>query len=143
MTHSYFPNQGHKIALAWDNEANLRDWTAYTGADGLPFLPPSDRSGYTDGVSRRLNTGRVLKAGLPIVRLTLPWVSYGQLDTLQSTFDGENVTIEVHTPTDLNKDDVHTYNAVCNVDLNQVGSLSRKGKGYENFVVEFVAVEEL
>ncbi len=138
-----FPNQGQQIALGWDAESSLKNWTAYVGSDGLPFLPPNDRSGYTDGVERRLPTGRVLMSGLNVSRQTFPWVSYGQVDYLESTFSGQNVTVAVHKPSALNKEDTSNFNAVCNIDMNQTTTLTRKNDGYEGFVVEFVLVEVL
>lgn len=137
------PNQGHKIALGWDNVPTLRDWTSYLGTDNVRFIPPYDRDGYSDGVSRRMNTGRVLQSGFPITRLTFPWLSYGQIDYLNATFRGQNVTVAIHTPTSTTRDDVYHYNAVFNMDLNQTSGLTRKGKGYEKFVVELVLVEVL
>lgn len=138
-----YPNQGQQIALGWDQEANLKNWTAYIGSDGLRFLPPNDRSGYTDGVERRLATGRVLMSGLSISRQVFPWVSYGQIAYLESTFSGQNVTVAVHKPTALNKNAVSNFNAVCNIDMNQTTTLTRISSGYEGFTIELVLVEPL
>lgn len=138
-----YPNQGQMIALGWDNEANLKNWTAYFGSDGLRFLPPNDRNGFTDGVDRPIPTGRILMAGLPIARLTFPWVSYGQVDYLESTFNGEDVTVAIHKPTSLTTFTTVHYNAVCNVNLNQNRTLTRKSNGYEAWEVSFTLVEPL
>ena len=137
-----FQNQGQAIALGW-NVSPLKNWTAYLGTDGEPFLPPNDRNGFSEGVERRMGTGVVLTAGFPISRQTFPWMSYGQIDFLQSTFSGQNVTVSVHVPYSLNKEDTVIYNAVCNIDLNQTQSLQRTRNGYEGVVVEFVLVEPL
>lgn len=138
-----YPNQGQQIVLGWDNEINLKNWTAYVGSDGERFLPPNDRNGFTDGADRRLPLGRVLMAGMPIARLTFPWLSYGQLDYLETTFDGQNVTVAVHKPTSLTAWTTLHYNAVCNLNLNQARTLTRKSNGYEAWEVEFVLVEPL
>ena len=138
-----YPNQGGQIVLGWNNAATLKDWVAYLGADGEPFLPPSDRNGFSDGVERRLATGRVLMTGYPISRQTFPWVSYGQVDYLRDTFNGQNVTVAIHAPYSLNKTDTVDYNAVCNVDMLQTASLNKIRNGYELFVVELVLVEAL
>jgi hypothetical protein len=138
-----YPNQGQMIVLGWSNQSNLKNWTAYFGTDGLAFLPPNDRNGYTDGVDRPIPTGRVLMSGLNISRQTFPWVSYGQVDYLESTFSGQNVTVAVHKPTSKSKLVIANFNAVCNIDMNQTTSLTIKGNGYEGFVVELVLVEPL
>lgn len=138
-----YPNQGQQIVLGWSNQANLKNWTSYIGTDGERFLPPNDRGGFTDGVERRLNTGRVLMSGWPVSRQLFPWISYGQVDYLDATFNGQNVTTSVHLPSSLNKDDVSAFNAVCNIDMNQTNTLTRKRNGYELFIVELVLVEPL
>lgn len=138
-----YENQGQQIVLGWSNQSNLKNWTAYVGTDGERFLPPNDRSGFTDGVERRLPTGRVLMSGLNISRQTFPWVSYGQVDYLEDTFSGQNVTVSIHKPKSLNKTNIYNYNAVCNIDMNQTTTLTRVGNGYELFVVELVLVEPL
>ena len=135
-----YPNQGQAIALGW-NISPLKNWTAYLGTDNEPFLPPNDRTGFSDGVERRMATGRVLMSGFPISRQTFPWMSYGQIDYLVNTFNGQNVTVAVHTPYSLNKEDTEIYNAVCNIDLNQTQNLQRTRNGFEGFVVELVLVE--
>ncbi len=43
-----YPSQGHQIALGWNQQANLKNFTAYY-VDGVPLLPPKDRNGFTDG----------------------------------------------------------------------------------------------
>lgn len=142
-----FPNQGHMIAANWDAEALLKDWTAYTGDDGQRFAPPFDRNGYTAGVVRRLLSARIKYAGFPIARLTLPVITDGQIAFLQDTFteDGVagNVTIAIHMPGSTGKEDTANFNAVFNLDVNQLTSLQRRADGYEDFVCEFVIVEVL
>lgn len=139
----HYPSQGQKIALGWNNTSGLRDWTSILGADGLPFPPPDDRNGYTDGVDRLLPTGVVLMAGRPISRQTFPWLSYGQIQTLQSTYDGQNVTVAVHKSTSLSKTATSNFNAVVVVDMNQATSLKRTRGGYEGYVVKLILVEAL
>lgn len=143
MSNPIFQNQGHMIALGWDAQASLKNFTAYFGTDGRRFPPPSDRSGYTDGVDRALPTGKILMAGLPVVRLTFPWLSYGQVDYLIDTFDNVNVTVAIHKPSSLTKTDTFNYNAVSTVDQNQFQSLTRRGNGYEGVVLRLVLVEAL
>lgn len=142
-----FPNQGHKIVADWDNVPTLRDWTAHTGEDGQRFAPPFDRDGYTAGVVRRLMSARIKYAGLPIARLTLPVITDGQIAFLQSAFteDGVagNVTIAIHLPGAVGKQTVSNFNAVFNLDVNQLTSLTRRADGYEDFVLEFVIVDVL
>lgn len=137
------PSQGQKIVLDWNNTSTLKDWVSYVGSDGEPFQPPDDRSGYSDGVERRLPIGLVLMSGLPIVNLTFPWVTYGQIDYLMDTFDGQNVTVAIHKPSSIVKTDTFNYNAVCNIDINQTVNLTRRKNGYEAFIVELVLVEPL
>lgn len=142
-----YQNQGHKVVAGWDNAATLRDWTSYTGTDGQRFAPPYDRDGYTAGVIRRMNTGGIKRSGFPIARLTLPVITDGQIAALQSqlTADGVtgNVTIAVHVPGSVGKSDVSTFNAVFNLDTDQLRTLTRSENSYEKFVLEFVIVEEL
>lgn len=147
MTNFTFPNQGQQIVAGWDNAATLKNWTAYVGTDGLRFAPPNDRNGYTDGVARRMNTGGVLMSGFPVVRLTFPWISDGQIKylhaTLLSNSESGNVTASVHTPLSVGAQDVSNYNAVMNLNLDQIATLTRKRNGYTDFVVELVLVEAL
>lgn len=147
MRNLRFPNQGHKIVAGWDNVPTLQDWTAYVGTDGERFAPPYDRNGYTAGVIRRMNTGSIKYAGYSIARLTLPAVTDGQIETLQDTFTGDgvtgNVTIAIHLPGSVGKSDVANFNAVFNLDVNQLTSLERREDAYKNFVLEFVIVEVL
>jgi hypothetical protein len=142
-----YVNQGHKIVAGWDNEPTLRDWTAYSGADGQPFAPPYDRNGYTAGVIRRLNTGGIKRSGFPIARLTLPAITDGQIAYLASQFtvDGVtgNVTIAIHLPGAQGKNDVSNFNAVFNLDTDQLTTLTRRNDAYEDFVCEYVIVEVL
>ncbi len=137
-----YQNQGHKIVLGWSNQANLKNFTAYY-VDGEPLTPPRDRNGYTDGVDRPLPTGAILMAGVPVQRLTFPWLSYAQVNYLVATFDNQNVTTEIHKPTSVNKNDVFTYNAVCTIDLNQFQSLQTRQNGYEGVVMRLVLWEAL
>jgi hypothetical protein len=142
-----YVNQGHKIISGWDNVPTLQDWTLYVGTDGERFAPPYDRDGYTAGVVRRLNTGSIRMSGFPIARLTLPYVTDGQIAYLQNEFTDDdvtgNVTIAIHLPGAVGKDAVSNFNAVFNLDVNQLGSLTRRGDGYEDFSLEFVIVEVL
>ena len=131
------------IVLGWDHVATLKNWTAYVGTDGERFPPPNDRNGYSDGVERRLPTGRVLMSGLPIARQRFPWLSDGQIKYLYDTFNGQNVTVAIHKPISLTKYATVNYNAVANVLLNQAVSLARKRNGYEKFELELVLVEPL
>jgi hypothetical protein len=142
-----YPNQGQMIASNWDNVAGLRNITAYFGTDGLRFLPVQDRNGYTGGVERTMNTGGVLHAGFPVVRWTSPWISDGQIrylwDTLLSDTQSGNVTIATHTPLSVGASSSFNFNAVLNLRLNQLQTLTRKGDGYRDFVWELVIVEVL
>lgn len=138
-----YQNQGQQIVLGWDNESLLKNWTAYVGNDGLAFLPPNDRSGFSDGVERRLNTGGVFMSGFNISRQTFPWVSDGQIAYLETIFNNQNVTVSVHRPGAIGKEDTTQYNAVFNMDLNQLQSLTRRRNGYVDFVIELVLVEVL
>lgn len=142
-----YQNQGHMWVAGWDNASLLKNFVAYLGADGQPFAPPFDRDGYTAGVIRRMGTGGILRAGLPVVRLTLPAVTDGQIATLQNDFTADgasgNVTIAVHVPGSMGKADVSNFNAVFNLDTDQLTTLTRKANTYEGFVLEFVLVEPL
>lgn len=142
-----YKSQGQQIAPNWDNTAGLRDWVALFGTDGERFPPPNDRNGYTDGVERPLNTGAVFMAGIPVCRLTFPWLSNGQLKYLHDTINGGaesgNVTCTVHTPLSVGQADVSAYNAVMNLNLAQTNTLQRMGKGYALYVVTLVLVEPL
>lgn len=143
MTLPRYRNQGHKIAVGWDNVAGLTNWTAITAPDGNPFLPPFDRDGFTDGVPRNTNSTLVKMVGIPKTLLKFPWISYSQLNYLINTFDKQSVTVAVHKPNSVNAEDVYVYNATVDVDLNQTVSLSSKQGGYENFIVTLWLVEEL
>lgn len=147
MTNFPYPNQGTKIAPNWDAVSLLKNWTAYFGTDGARFLPPNDRSGFTAGIVRRISTGGTLNSGFPIDRLTFPWISDGQIDALVTTLGGgaesANVTVAVHTPQSVGVNDVSNYNAVMNLNLDQIQTLTRRANGYVGFVVELVLVESL
>lgn len=138
-----YRSQGQQIVLGWGNTSTLKDWTSYVGNDGEPFLPPNDRGGYTDGIERRLPTGRVLMAGRPISRQTFPALTYGQVDYLVDTFNGQNVTVSIHKPNSLTKTDIYHYNAVVNIDINQADSLQQENGTYKLYVVELVLVEPI
>lgn len=142
-----YRNQGHQIVAGWDNQSLLKDWTAYVGTDGERFLPPNDRNGYTDGVTRRLPTGGTRQSGLPIDRLSFPWISDGQIKYLYTTMlsnsESGNVTAAIHTPLSVGAQDVRVYNAVMNLNLDQLENLTRKRNGYEQFEIELVLVEPL
>lgn len=142
-----YPSQGQQIASGWNNTANLRDWVALLGTDSVRFAPPNDRNGYTDGVERPLNSSAIFMAGLPVDRLTFPWISDGQIrylhDTLNVGSESGNVTVKVHTSLSVGKTDVSTFNAVMNLNLNQTTNLTRRRNGYTNFIVTLVLVESI
>ena len=138
-----YPNQGQSIVLGWSNQSLLKNWTAYLGTDGEKFLPPNDRNGYSDGVDRVLGTSAIFMSGYPIFRLTFPWLSYGQVNYLEATFDNQNVTAAAHKPSSLDTYTVVTFNGVCRVNMNQAQNLERKRNGYANWVIELVQVEPL
>lgn len=142
-----FQNQGHMIVKGWGNPLTLKDWTAYAGEDGQVFAPPYDRDGYTAGIIRRLNSGGIARAGFPIVRLTHPAITDGQIAWLQNTLlDGGvsgNVTVAIHLPGAMGKTDVSNFNAVFNLDTDQLTTLRRRQNAYEGFQTEFVIVEVL
>lgn len=142
MNHLNFRPQGHKIALNWDNVAGLTDWVALVGTDGRRFPPPSDRDGWNDGVTRPLPTGRRFQSGTPVVTLTFPWLSDGQIATL-STYNQENVTIAVHEPGAVGPTDTTHYNAVFNFERSQLRTLQRRANGFEKVTVDLVIVEAL
>jgi hypothetical protein len=143
----HYQSQGQQIAPGWDNTAGLRDWVALFGTDSERFPPPNDRNGYTDGVERPLNTGAIFMAGIPVDRLTFPWLSDGQIRYLHDTINGGsesgNVTVKIHTPLSVGRLDVYTYNAVMNLNLGQTANLTRRRNGFKLFVVSFVLVEPL
>ena len=140
-------NNGQAIVAGWNNQATLKNITAYVGTDGLNFAPVNDRSGYTPGVTRRLTTGGTFESGLPVVRFVSPWISYGQLATLQNTInaglESNNVTVRHHISTSLNKSDTQDSNGVLNLNLDQLPGLTKRNGGYENYVWECVIVEFL
>jgi hypothetical protein len=136
-----FPNQGHKIALGWNN-ANLKNFTAYY-VDGKPLPPPNDRNGYTDGVAREMPSGAILMAGVPVDRLVFPRLSYPQVNFLYTTFHNQNVTVEIHKPISEDKEDTFTYNAVATIELNQFQNLQTRYNGYEGVEMRLVLWEPL
>lgn len=140
------PNQGQMYAPGWNQQANLKDFTALFGTDNLRFPPVYDRE-YSTGVTRQLGTGGTLESGFPKIRVTIPYISYGQIDKLLNT-DGAgsesyNATYRGHKPDALNAADVTTWNAICNLNLNQLPDLTKRLGGYEAYVLEFVLVEVL
>lgn len=134
-------NQGQEIALGWSNQANLKNFTALVGTDGINFLPVNDRGGYTVGVIHNLPTGGIYYSGLPSVEITHPWISDGQIETLK-TYRG-NCTLKHHIEDSTGKTDVQTSNVIFNMDLNQLKGLRRRKNGYDGFVSRFVIVEVL
>ncbi len=142
-----FQNQGQEIASGWNNTGNLRNWTSLFGTDGERFPPPNDRNGYTDGVERPLSTGAIFMAGIPVDRLTFPWLSDGQIRYLHDTINGGaesgNVTVKVHTSLSVGRLDVFTFNAVMNLNLGQTATLTRRRSGYDDFIVSLVLVEPI
>jgi len=139
-----YPNQGQKLAFGWDAVPQLKNVTAYLGTDGLAFLPVQDRNGYTNGVERNLGTSGIAYSGVPIVEWTSPWISDGQLKfLLDSNGVSGNVTVAVHTPESVGSEDVSNYNAVLNIDLNQLPNLRRERNGYRDFKWKFALVEVL
>lgn len=143
-----FINQGQRIVAGWNNVPTLRDVTAYYGTDGIRFLPVEDReNAYTGGVERNLPTGGFLQSGMPIVRWTSPWISDGQIRylylTLLSASQSGNVTIAAHTPLSVGVTASFNFNAVLNLRLNQLQSLTRKRNGYLDYEWELVIVEVL
>jgi len=140
-------NNGQAIVAGWNNQATLKNITAYVGTDGLNFAPVTDRSGYTPGVTRRLPNGGTFESGFPVVRFTSPWISYGQLDTLLNTIGGglesSPVTARHHISTSLNKTDTQDSNGILNLNLDQLPGLTKRQNGYEGFQWEIVIVEVL
>lgn len=143
----HYQNQGTAIAPNLNNTAGLRDWTSIIAPDGERFAPPNDRNGYSDGVDRRMNTGGVLMAGIPVDRFVFPWISDSQIKYLYTTINGGaesgNVTVKIHTSLSVGRLDTFSYNAVMNLNLNQTNTLTRERNGYKLFVVELVLVEPL
>lgn len=147
MRNVNYPNQGHQIVAGWDNESLLKDWTAYFGTDGERFAPPYDRNGYSDGVKRRLNNGRIKMVGRIVIALTHPAITDGQIAALQNTFtvDGVSgpVTIAMHYPGAVGRLTVARYNAYINIDTDQLKTLQRENNAYVGFVTEYVVEEVL
>lgn len=143
-----YPNQGQRIIGGWNNTATLKNVTAYTGTDGIRFLPVQDReNAYTGGVECNMNTGGILLSGFPIVRWTSPWISDGQIRYLWLTLLGGaqsgNVTISAHTPLSVGVAASFNFNAVLNLHLNQLQTLTRRRAGYLDYIWELVIVEVL
>lgn len=140
------PNQGQMFAAGWNNQAGLQNFTALFGTDNLRFPPVYDRE-YSTGVTRRLTTGGTRESGMPVIRVTIPYISYGQLDWLLNTAgagnESYNATYQGHKPTALTASDTTRWNVVCNLNIEQLPSLTKRPGGYENFVMEMVIVEEL
>lgn len=143
-------NQGQAFVPGWNNQATLKDITAYRGTDGNNFLPVNDRNnggGYSTGVSRRLGTGGTLESGYPVVRFVSPAITDGQIDYLVNTAGGGvesfNVTVRYHRYDSVGKADTFVANAILNLNLGQLPGLARQQNAYVNFVWEFVLVEVL
>ena len=138
------PNQGQMIAAGWNNASGLTDFTALFGTDNLRFPPVYDRE-YSTGIMRQLTTGGVKDSGRPVIRVTIPYISYGQidwlLDTLNSGTESANVTYRGHKPNALNAADVTTWNAVDDLDLNQLPQLTKRPGGYAGYILKLVLVE--
>jgi hypothetical protein len=134
-------NNGQSIALAWDNTAGLKDFTALVGTDGLNFLPVNDRGRYMPGVIQPLTTGGQYYTGLPVVEIVHPWISDGQIETLM-TYQG-NCTLRHHISQSVGKLDTQISNVVFNLDLTQLAGLQRIENGYQGFISRFVVVEVL
>ena len=49
----------------------------------------------------------------------------------------------IHLPGAMGKNDVSNFNAVFNLDTDQLTTLTRRANGYEGFVLEFIIVEAL
>lgn len=132
-------NNGQEIARNWDNTAGLTYFTALIGTDGEHFLPVNDRGGYSPGVIIPLSTGGITIEGLPTVRITHPWISDGQIETLKA-YAGE-VTLKHHISESRGKTDLQTSNAMFNFDETQLSGLKRLANGYRDFVSSFTVVE--
>lgn len=138
------PNQGQMIAAGWNNASGLKDFTALFGTDNLRFPPVYDRT-YSTGVIRQLTTGGVKDSGMPVIRITIPYISYGQIDWLLDTLNGgvesANVTYRGHKPNALNAADTTTWNGVDDLDLNQLPNLTKRPGGYEAYILKIVLTE--
>lgn len=139
-----FPNQGQMIASGWNNTSGLTNFTALFGSDGLRFPAVYDRT-YSTGIIRQLTTGGVKDSGMPVIRVTIPYISYGQINYLLNTLCGgsesANVTYRGHKPNALTAADVTTWNAVSDLDLNQLPNLTKRPGGYEAYILKLVLVE--
>lgn len=140
-------NQGHAIVAGWNNQATLKDITAYQGTDGKNFLPVNDRNGYTPGVTRQLTTGGTRASGMPVVRFTSPWISDGQLDYLTNTLlsgsPSGNVTVRYHRYDSVGRTDTFVANGILNLNLEQLPNLQRRQNGYLAFEWQIVITETL
>lgn len=139
-------NQGQAFVPGWNNQATLKNVTAYIGTDGNPFMPVNDRT-YIPGVTRRLPTGGVYISGYPIVNFVSPVITDGQLDTLVNTLGGGaesfNVTVRYHRYDSVGNFDTFDANAILNLNLVQLPQLTRRQNARQQFVWEFVIVEFL
>lgn len=140
-------NAGQSVVAGWNNQATLKQITAYTGTDGNPFLPVNDRNGYTPGVMRRLPTGGTFESGYPIVRFISPSITDGQIDTLVNTLgsgaESFNVTVRYHRYDSVGNFDTFDANAILNLNLGQLPGLTRRQNARQQYVWEFVIVETL
>lgn len=140
-------NQGQAFVPGWNNQATLKNITAYVGSDSRNFLPVDDRNGYFPGVTVRLPNGGVYNDGFPVVRFTSPAMTDGQIDYLVNTAgsgqESFNATVRYHRYDSVGKADTLDANAVLNLNLEQLQQLERRQDAYVGFVWEFVIVEPL
>lgn len=140
-------NQGQAVVAGWNNQATLKNITAYRGNDNNNFLPVDDRNGYSPGVAVRLPTGGVYDDGFPVIRFISPAITDGQIDYLVNTLlsgqQSGNVTVRYHRYDSVGKADTFDANAVLNLNIEQLQQLERRQDAYVGFVWEFVIVEPL
>lgn len=143
-------NAGQSVVAGWNNQATLKQITAYTGTDGNPFLPVNDRDkggGYFPGVLRRLPYGGTDRSGYPIVNFVSPVITDGQVDTLVNTLgsgqESFNVTVRYHRYDSVGNFDTFDANAILNLNLEQLPGLTRRQNAREQYVWEFVILETL
>lgn len=140
-------NQGQAIVAGWNNQATLKNITAYVGTDGNNFLPVDDRNGYFPGVTVRIPTGGTYQEGLPVIRFVSSTITDGQIkflvDTLLSGQQSGNVTVRYHRYDNVGAISTHDANGVLNLNLEQLQQLARKQNTYSGFTWEIVIVEPL
>lgn len=136
-------NQGQAIVAGWNNQATLKNITAYVGTDGNPFLPIDDRN-YTPGVTRRIPGGYTFQSGYPMVRFISPAITHGQIKRLVTAFGlSSNVTVRYHRYNAVGITDTLVANAVLNLNVEQLPGLQRHQNAYVNYTWELVIVEVL